>query len=177
MMVNAGPGDVPAAVVAAAGEALIEKSVMPAADCVTELCTGPPFALTDPETVICGLTTGRVGVTSTSTTPNPVVEEVCTARELIVHVMVLATTVPQEPEPLVTLAAWVVTPAAGTFAIKITFVAGSGAVFAMSKVNATGVPADTGLGEGLLLAAVSFKTLLEPSFATNASGAVPLSDV
>jgi hypothetical protein len=87
--------------------------------------------------------------------------------------MVFETTLPQEPEPLVTFAVCEATPLVGRFAVKITFVAGSPpggmGTFAMSNVKATGVPATGGLGEGLLLAAVSLRTLLAPSLVTNAS--------
>src|SRR5208282_3015374 len=119
----------------------IEKSTTLAV-CEANEPNGPPFALAPPETVTWGGScTGGVGlmigVTSTSTAAMAP-----TARVEIEQVIMPCCTMPQFPEPLVTLAmGFDAIPVEGTLALKTTRLAGSLAPprleLVISKVNAT----------------------------------------
>src|ERR1039458_5646576 len=122
-------------------EALIAKSTTFTAGCAMKFdWAAPLFALALPEIVICGLTIGADGVMSTST-----VAVAFTARVGILQEIVdpnPCCTLPQLPEPLVTLAVGVdARPVVGNpRALKTTRLAGSvplGLELVMSKVNAT----------------------------------------
>ena len=92
------------------------------------------------------------GVTSTSTAAPVVHVPVHAASVGMWQEIVFPTIVSQLPALLVTLAvALVVSPVVGTVAMKFTNVALSGPLLIMSNVNATGDPAATGLGEGLVV--------------------------
>ena len=152
-------------IVCAVGDAVIVKSVTFTAGCTT-LTAAPPFALALPEIVIVLLTTGTAGVKSTST-----VATAFTAKVGILHEMVEPCTVPQLPEPLVTLAVGVdASPLVGKpVALNTTRFATSGPLFVMLKVNATCVPAATGFGDGLVEGATIARVLTGVILVTKAS--------
>jgi hypothetical protein len=90
----------------------------------------------------------------------------------MLHEIVDPCTVPQLPEPLVTLAVGVdARPLVGiALAVKTTRFATSGPLLVMSKVKATWVPAATdGWGDGLVVGTVTVSLLLNPISLTNAA--------
>src|ERR1700737_1425819 len=141
--------------------AVIEKWTMFAGGCAGLHNTVTPllFAVTVPEIWIVVAVVVIAGVTSTST-----VATAPAASVVIKQGIVDCCAGPQLPEPLLTLAVGVdANPVVGNFtAVKSTCDALSGPVLVILKVNATCVPAATGLGDGLVVDGASVSVLLAP---------------